>query len=105
MVVASMAQTAKSDLLDQLATVTSQGEPAFSLAGCIYEGTICADQGTCVNSTCVCYAEREGEYCERKKSTTSHTHTHTHALARAHNTGTHSRACSSLVQPTRRRWA
>lgn len=103
MVVASMAQTAKSDLLNQLATVHSQGKPAFSLAGCIYEGTICADQGTCVSSECVCKAEREGKHCERKKSTITRTraitHTHTHTQLGP----THAR--SSLIQPTRRRWA
>jgi hypothetical protein len=69
MVVASMAQTAKSDLLNQLAMVTSQSKAAFSLAGCIYEGTVCADEGTCVDSACVCKADREGSYCESRKST------------------------------------
>ncbi|NEJ83367.1 hypothetical protein GR268_43640, partial [Rhizobium leguminosarum] len=68
MVVASLAQPAKATLLDQLASGTSGGVQAFSLAGCIYEGTVCFDQGTCVQGSCVCNSNRSGEFCESVKS-------------------------------------
>jgi hypothetical protein len=68
MVVASLAQPARATLLDQLASVESDGVQAFSLAGCIYDGTICSDQGTCVNNACVCSSSRSGDFCEKPKS-------------------------------------
>jgi hypothetical protein len=69
MVVASLAQPAKATLLDQLALVTSNGVQAFSLADCIYEGTVCFDMGSCVSGACVCDKDREGTFCENAKST------------------------------------
>jgi hypothetical protein len=68
MVVASLAQPAKATLLEQLASVTSNGVQVFSLANCIYEGTICFDLGKCVSGACVCNSNREGDFCENAKS-------------------------------------
>jgi hypothetical protein len=51
-------------ILTRIANITCKGVAVSSVADCVYEGTICSDEGTCVNSKCVCHKNREGDYCE-----------------------------------------
>jgi hypothetical protein len=40
-------------LLNQIKAVTCDGKAVSPLAGCIDNGTICSDRGTCFNGSCL----------------------------------------------------
>jgi ABC-type phosphate transport system substrate-binding protein len=55
-----------------LDSVTSNSQKVFSLAGCVYNGTICSNQGTCAGgTTCACNSTRTGQWCELEASTSN----------------------------------
>nr|UMO80026.1 Serine/threonine protein kinase [Pandoravirus aubagnensis] len=57
-------------LLNALATFECGGAPVSALAGCVYQGTLCSDRGTCVTgrtasaSRCACDKGYAGTACE-----------------------------------------
>lgn len=51
-------------ILTRIASMTCNGVAVSSVAGCVYQGMVCADAGACVNSKCVCHSDRQGEYCQ-----------------------------------------
>lgn len=60
----------KGRLLDSLAAFECDGAPVSALAGCVYQGTLCSDRGTCVTgrtasaSRCACDKGYTGTACE-----------------------------------------
>lgn len=52
-------------VLDALAGLSCGGVSSFSLAGCVYQGTLCSNAGTCSSDgVCSCDSGRDGQYCE-----------------------------------------
>lgn len=69
-------------VLGHLATfVSSDGLAASSIAGCIYQGTVCSNAGTCNTDRCLCNDDRTGQHCETLKSSGSSRDTLTTVLA------------------------
>lgn len=58
-------------LLDIVSNMTCGGVHVSSVYGCIYQGTICSNQGACTNGACLCESGYEGQYCESATSTSS----------------------------------
>lgn len=46
----------KRKILTALANTTCDGQPAFSLYSCVYNGTLCSDAGLCSGGTCACFS-------------------------------------------------
>jgi len=68
-VVASTIASVKRRFLTLLANTTcGDGVAASSLHGCIIDGTLCSDHGTCTNGACQCDSGWEGDYCDGQKS-------------------------------------
>jgi hypothetical protein len=60
-------------LLNGLKEFTCNGQPVSALSNCISNGDLCSDVGTCsaMTGSCVCPDDREGQFCERFKSSSS----------------------------------
>lgn len=43
-------------ILNALASVKCNGQAAFYLAGCVYNGTMCSNRGNCSSGVCICNA-------------------------------------------------
>lgn len=66
---ARASDTTYSQVLDALATLTCDGDKVFAQSGCVYQGTLCSDAGTCSSDgVCSCNSGREGQYCEKASS-------------------------------------
>jgi preprotein translocase subunit YajC len=70
-VVASSVDVIAREGLNQIKKFTCDGEPVSALYGCIWDGQICSDAGTCTNGACVCNSGREGQYCQEFTSSGS----------------------------------
>jgi hypothetical protein len=81
-------------ILTRIASMTCNGATVSSVAGCVYQGMVCADAGTCVNSKCVCNSDREGEYCQTAVRTPAFARAVT-ALLRSHDPPCHHDQVSS----------
>ncbi len=62
--VAAQAKTIHRRLLNVLVNTTCHGEPVSSLYGCVQNGLLCSDNGTCVGGACSCYKGRTGQFCQ-----------------------------------------
>jgi hypothetical protein len=73
MVVATGMQTdLKKLIITMIANITCNGEPSFSLFGCVNNGTMCTDNGNCSTSgVCVCDNGWEGRHCQIATSASS----------------------------------
>ncbi len=95
--------------LDQLKKFTCDDKPVSALYGCIWDGQLCSNAGTCTNGICVCDSGREGQYCQDFTSSSSDSLLvilGTHLLDNtAHDT--HSPWTNSILweQPRSSRWA
>ncbi len=58
-------------IVNTLVSVTCDGEPVSSLFGCVSDGTVCSNRGTCGNHTCNCDPGFEGTFCESALETSS----------------------------------
>lgn len=67
-VLANVDETLMSLFYTQLKNFTCDGTPVSALAGCINDGALCSNMGTCVDSRCSCFSERTGTYCEFESS-------------------------------------
>nr|WIL03466.1 serine/threonine kinase [Cedratvirus plubellavi] len=61
----------RAHMLESLKNFTFQGVQVSEIAPCVYQGTLCSEQGTCSQGVCYCYQGREGEYCELVSSSSS----------------------------------
>jgi len=51
-------------VLETLVGMTCDGNPVSALFGCVHNGDICSNMGTCQNSVCVCPSNLTGTFCE-----------------------------------------
>ncbi len=58
-------------IISTLVSVTCDGEPVSSLAGCVSAGVICSGHGTCNNNKCSCDRGYEGAVCQTVSGTNS----------------------------------
>ncbi len=58
-------------IVNTLVSVTCDGEPVSSLFGCVSDGTVCSNRGTCGNHTCNCNTGFGGTFCESAIETSS----------------------------------
>jgi hypothetical protein len=74
-VVAAESPTFFASLLGQLISITCGGQPSSPLFGCVSNGQLCSNHGTCPNSACICASGWEGTFCQTaiKSSATSTT--------------------------------
>jgi hypothetical protein len=63
-VLASTNDALKSLFLRYIKNFTCSGATVSRYAGCIDDGKLCSNQGTCVDGVCQCNSGRTGEYCE-----------------------------------------
>ncbi|SPN79556.1 Serine/Threonine-protein kinase [Brazilian cedratvirus IHUMI] len=61
----------RAHMLNSLKNFTFQGVQVSAIAPCVYDGTLCSEQGTCQQGVCVCNPGREGEFCEKVSSSSS----------------------------------
>ncbi|AVL94173.1 putative serine/threonine protein kinase receptor [Megavirus vitis] len=54
--------------LNLLKVFTYDNVTVSNIANCIYQGTICYNQGTCNENSCLCNSGRDGYYCELESS-------------------------------------
>ncbi len=51
-------------IVNTLVSITCNGKPISSLYGCVSDGVVCSDRGTCDDHKCSCNAGYEGTYCQ-----------------------------------------
>jgi hypothetical protein len=56
-------------LLDFVGNMTCDGQHVSSVYRCIFERTICSNQGVCTSGVCICTSGYEGSFCEKATST------------------------------------
>jgi hypothetical protein len=81
-------------VLNTLITLTCDGEAVSSIYGCVKDGVLCGDAGTCTDNACVCNSGYEGEFCEDLVSTSSSSN-----IALAVALGTHTPHHTSFHTP------
>ncbi len=58
-------------VLTELTTLTCDGIHVSSVYGCVKDGVLCNDVGTCVDQACVCNSGWTGEFCQEVVSSSS----------------------------------
>jgi ABC-type phosphate transport system substrate-binding protein len=61
----------KAMLLNYVADIKCDDAPVSALAGCIHNGTLCSDMGSCIQGSCFCDEGRTGAWCEEWKQDSS----------------------------------
>ncbi len=56
-------------IVNTLVNVTCNGEPVSSLYGCVADGIVCSNHGTCNAHQCSCNMGYEGTFCQTIQGT------------------------------------
>ncbi len=51
-------------MLTTLAGSECEGKTVFSLTGCVQNGQLCSNNGTCIEGQCICSNGSTGQFCE-----------------------------------------
>ncbi len=58
-------------IVNTLVSITCNGKPVSSLYGCVSDGVVCSDHGSCNDHSCTCDAGYKGTYCESTNDSSS----------------------------------
>ncbi len=58
-------------IISILVNITCDGKPVSSLYGCVSDGVVCSEHGTCLNNQCNCESGYEGILCDRISTSSS----------------------------------
>ncbi len=76
-------------LFNLLPNIKCKGQPVSNVQGCIQNGTLCNDHGTCINNKCICNNGYSGVYCQQVDVDSSDNHTVAITVGKYNNEITH----------------